>query len=154
MSSSEESTSEEKPPVVKNSSNAAQNSGDIPSVNDSNSVSNKKSNLDLLLDLDDIDNPAPVMTPSLGGFFTPSTPQEQPATIQVVPAIYVNTKSSELLNRMSGKGLSATFRFTRCPHLYSPSMTNINLLFTNNYGDDIDDIRIGKKVHFMQLFTY
>ncbi|CAG9855394.1 unnamed protein product [Phyllotreta striolata] len=138
VSSSEESSSEQKPvkPAPVNN---------IPAAKNDTTISNKKSNLDLLLDLDDIDNPAPVMTPSLGGFYSPSTPLEQQASIQIVQPVYTNTKPQELLNKIGGKGLSATFRFTRSPHLYSPSMTNINLLFTNNYGEDIDDIRIGRK---------
>ncbi|KAJ8941876.1 hypothetical protein NQ318_001729 [Aromia moschata] len=108
-------------------------------------VNDKKTNLDLLLDLCDINNEAPVMTPSLGGFFTPTTAVVAPLTMQLVQPIFVNTKPMELLNRINGRGLSATYRFTRSPHLYSPSMTNINIMFVNNTNEDINDIRLGKK---------
>ncbi|CAH0562703.1 unnamed protein product [Brassicogethes aeneus] len=107
----------------------------------------EKSNLDLLLDLasDDGVTSAPVMTPSMGGFLTPSTPNEQTSSMHVTQPSFVNTKPLELLNRLNGRGLSATYRFTRCPHLYSPSMTNVNIVFTNTTAEDVTDIRLGKK---------
>lgn len=111
-----------------------------------NIVENKKSNLDLLLDFCDTNNEAPVMTPSLGGFFTPSTPIEVPSAMQTVQPVFSNTKPVELLNRINGRGLSATYRFTRSPHLYSPSMANINIMFVNNTNEEINDIRLGRKV--------
>uniref|UniRef100_A0A6P7GSY9 AP-3 complex subunit beta-1-like n=1 Tax=Diabrotica virgifera virgifera TaxID=50390 RepID=A0A6P7GSY9_DIAVI len=140
QSSSEESSSADEAPAKQNQSLNSTNNTTTESV-----ANSKKSNLDLLLDLDDIDNPAPVMTPSLGGFFSPSTPLDVNTSIQIVQPVFLSTKPVELLNRINGKGLSATFRFTRTPHLYSPSMTNINLLFSNTTGEDVDDIRIGKK---------
>nr|XP_023022269.1 AP-3 complex subunit beta-2 [Leptinotarsa decemlineata] len=108
-------------------------------------ITTKKSNLDLLLDLEDVGNAVPVLTPSLGGFFTPGTPRDMPSVIQSVQPLFTNTKPIELLNRINGRGLAATYRFTRSPHLYSPSMTNINIVFSNNSNEDINDIRIGKK---------
>ncbi|KAJ8980729.1 hypothetical protein NQ317_019224 [Molorchus minor] len=78
-------------------------------------------------------------------FFTPVISIDAPLTMQVVQPIFVNTRSIELLNKMNGRGLSATYRFTRSPHLYSPSMTNINITFFNNTSQDIVDIRLGKK---------
>nr|CAH7761482.1 unnamed protein product [Callosobruchus chinensis] len=109
-----------------------------------NNVKEKKTNLDLLLDLD-LESPAPVLTPSLGGFFTPSGGGDKPYDVQVVQPTFTHTKPIELLNRMSGRGMSVTYRFTRSPHLYSPSMTNINLSFTNHTDEDITDIRLGRK---------
>ncbi|CAH2003536.1 unnamed protein product [Acanthoscelides obtectus] len=109
-----------------------------------NNVKEKKSNLDLLLDLD-LRSPAPVLTPSLGGFFTPSGGGDKSYDIQVVQPTFTHTKPIELLNRISGRGMSVTYRFTRSPHLYSPSMTNINLSFTNHTEEEITDIRLGKK---------
>nr|CAI5862722.1 unnamed protein product [Callosobruchus analis] len=41
--------------------------------------------------------------------------------------------------------MSVTYRFTRSPHLYSPSMTNINLSFTNHTDEEVTDIRLGRK---------
>ncbi|XP_049826846.1 AP-3 complex subunit beta-2 [Aethina tumida] len=143
-SSSEESSSEE---------SSSESSDDNPQPNYKAKPQNtpaektQKSNLDLLLDLegDDGVSCAPVMTPSLGGFLSPSVPSEPSTTMHVVQPSFVNTKPVELLNRLNGKGLSATYRFTRCPHLYSPSMTNINVLFTNTGNEDVTNIRLGKK---------
>ncbi|KAJ8926924.1 hypothetical protein NQ314_020776 [Rhamnusium bicolor] len=125
-SSFDESSSEDNNTPVKKINSSQQDKTKVEKVsnNINSNVDNKKSNLDLLLDLCDINNEAPVMTPSLGGFFTPSTPIETPLTMQIVQSTFINTKSVELINRINGKGLSATYRFTRSPHLYSPSMTN------------------------------
>ncbi|KAK4311786.1 hypothetical protein Pmani_016742 [Petrolisthes manimaculis] len=118
-----------------------------------NSVPGNRSNLDLLLDLDDAP-PAmdtPVLTPSLGGLLTPS-PSTQPAqplppgaSIQPAMAKFVPTATQELLNRISGNGLSVSCRFTRSPHLYSPRMTSVELSFTNNGSEEIRDISVGSK---------
>ncbi|XP_069948502.1 AP-3 complex subunit beta-2 isoform X2 [Cherax quadricarinatus] len=112
-----------------------------------------RSNLDLLLDLDDTP-PAmdtPLLTPSLGGLLTPS-PSSYPtqplppgASIQPASAKLVPTATHELLNRLSGGGLAVSCRFTRSPHLYSPRMTSVELSFTNNSSEEIRDISIGSK---------
>lgn len=80
------------------------------------------------------------------------TPVEPSTTLQVVSPVFTNTSPKELLSKINGKGLSATYRFTRNPHLYSPSMTNINITFVNNTSEDINDIRLGKKVYNYQSF--
>lgn len=105
--------------------------------------------MDLLLDLEDMDTTvAPVMTPSLGGLLTPinntAIPNNQ--TIQVAAPAFYPTKQIELLNRISGRGLGITYRFTRNPHLFSPNMVNVNLIFTNTSSEDLIDIKVGKKV--------
>ncbi|XP_044765824.1 AP-3 complex subunit beta-1 isoform X2 [Coccinella septempunctata] len=141
--SSLEESDEEGPTVTKKTSQIDRkfNTGVVnkpqPKIED-------RSNLDLLLDLDDF-NVTPVLTPSLGGFLTPSAPFMEASSIQAVQPTFLNTKQYELLNRLNGRGFSATYRFTRSPHLYSPSMVNINIVFTNNTQDNITDIRIGKK---------
>ncbi|XP_060537052.1 AP-3 complex subunit beta-2 [Cylas formicarius] len=141
-SASEESASEEN---VTTNHLGSESVNSIANTNSVNKTKGKKSNLDLLLDFCDGDSSAPVLTPSLGGFFTPTTPLDQPQLMQIVQPPFTNTKPNELLNKLHGKGLSATYRFTRSPHLYSPSMTNINITFTNNTDEDILDIRLGKK---------
>lgn len=113
-----------------------------------------RSNLELLLDLDDTP-PAmdtPILTPSLGGLLTPSpstqaaqTPLPPGASIQPASAKFVPTVTQELLNRISGGGLSVAGRFTRSPHLYSPRMTSVEIAFTNSSSEDIRDISVGKK---------
>ncbi|KAJ8923706.1 hypothetical protein NQ315_010287 [Exocentrus adspersus] len=137
-SSYEESSTENEETVIKkiNHHNSTK-SKEVAVVNAE--PANNKSNLDLLLDFCDTNNEAP------GGFFTPTTPVEAPLTIQTVQPVFINTKPVELLNRLNGRGLAATFRFTRSPHLYSPSMANINIMFINSTNEDINDIRLGRK---------
>ncbi|KAK7081768.1 AP-3 complex subunit beta-2 [Halocaridina rubra] len=112
-----------------------------------------RSNLDLLLDLDD-SPPAmdtPLLTPSLGGLLTPTPSAQQPqplppgASIQPASAKFVPTTKHELLNRISSGGLTVAGRFTRSPHLYSPRMTSVELTFTSNGSEEIRDISVGKK---------
>lgn len=113
-----------------------------------------RSNLDLLLDLEDNvpSMEAPILTPSLGGFLTPTTapntpaePQAPGASIRPASAIYIPTQTHELLNKMNGNGLSVTGRFTRSPHLYSPKMVSVELSFTNTTEEEIRDISVGRK---------
>lgn len=116
----------------------------------------QKSNLDLLLDLDaDISNTmTPVMTPSMGGFLTPISQPLYPVipvdaqvdSIIPVPPSFIPTKNFSLLDRINGRGLSLTYRFTRSAHLFSPHMVNIGLTFTNSNQEDITEIKVGKKV--------
>ncbi|XP_020805417.1 AP-3 complex subunit beta-2 isoform X2 [Drosophila serrata] len=114
-----------------------------------------KSNLDLLLDLDDIPPIGPVMTPSLGGFLTPGTPmvagqatplQPQHARnrVELVGPSHIEFKHKELLNKVSGHGLQLGYRFTRAPHLYSSSMCSIELQFQNRGEKEITAIRLGQ----------
>ncbi|XP_075234069.1 adaptor related protein complex 3 subunit ruby [Lycorma delicatula] len=112
-----------------------------------------KSNLDLLLDLDDVppvNISTPVITPSLGGFLTPlnATPTFQSivtSTVQTVSPSFIPVKTIQLLNKITGSGLSVTGRFTRSPHLYSPVMTSIELLFTNHSPEPITELQVGSK---------
>ncbi|KAJ8668815.1 hypothetical protein QAD02_000074 [Eretmocerus hayati] len=106
-----------------------------------------KSNLDLLLDLDDVTPVTPVMTPSMGGFLTPIVPTSSLISdgIKEVPPSFIPSKKYELLNKVSGRGLRVEYRFTRSQHLISPAMVNIELTFTNESNDPITDIQVGKK---------
>ncbi|XP_059480112.1 AP-3 complex subunit beta-2 isoform X2 [Neocloeon triangulifer] len=105
----------------------------------------KKSNLDLLLELDD------VMTPSLGGFLTPMTTPSTAVKTQLFPDIQpasavISPKStSELLNKINSGGLEIKYRFTRAPHLYSQSMTSVELTFHNHSPEELTNIRIGDR---------
>ncbi|XP_044727843.1 AP-3 complex subunit beta-2 [Chrysoperla carnea] len=113
-----------------------------------------KNNLDLLLDLDFNSEVAPVMTPSIGGFLSPIQSTIMPnktATadvqniIQTVAPKCVPQTTHELLNRIKGNGLSVTYRFTRSPHLFSPQMASVELIFTNGSNQEITDIHVGQK---------
>lgn len=145
-SGSEESEDEESEPEIENKTEksdvATNNLKPLP-------IKELKSNLDLLLDLDISDTVAPVMTPSLGGFLSPLSGPNQISTtpsIQVITPAFYPVKEIELLDRISGRGLGITYRYTRNPHLFSANMVNINLSFKNTLSDDITDIRMGKKV--------
>ena len=92
------------------------------------------SNLDLLLSLEEslptTASPQNVLTPTMGGMLTPMTSQPLPGSdspISEAAAMFVPTKTVELLNKMTSGGLQVLFRFTRSPHLYSPGMCNIQV---------------------------
>lgn len=103
-----------------------------------------KSNLDLLLDLDDVIPMTPIMTPSLGGFLTPINPMET-NEIREVSASYIPMKKIEALNKINGHGLKLDYRFTRSQHLVSSVMASIEFTFTNESKDPITNIHIGNK---------
>ncbi|XP_033224866.1 AP-3 complex subunit beta-2 [Belonocnema kinseyi] len=103
-----------------------------------------KSNLDLLLDLDDVIPITPIMTPSLGGFLSPINPITS-NEIREVSASYIPLKKFELLNKINGHGLKVEYRFTRSQHLVSSVMVSIELSFTNDSKETINDIRVGNK---------
>ncbi|XP_018329494.1 AP-3 complex subunit beta-2 isoform X2 [Agrilus planipennis] len=101
-------------------------------------------NLDLLLNIDDMPT-VPVMTPSYGRFLIPADGMPIASPVTAVAPNFVSTTGIELLNRIHGKGLSVTYRFTRNPHLFSPSMTNIGLVFTNHGTENVCNIHLEKK---------
>ncbi|CAD6234241.1 GSCOCG00007677001-RA-CDS [Cotesia congregata] len=108
-----------------------------------------KSNLDLLLDLDDVIPMTPVMTPSLGGFLTPINPISSINVIvngitQVSP-FFTPTKRTELVNKITGRGLKIESRFTRCQHLVNPMLASVELAFINEGNQPITNIQIGNK---------
>jgi AP-3 complex subunit beta len=107
----------------------------------------QKSNLDLLLDLDDAASSAPgqVMTPSLGGFLTPMSPGAPHNKIELVSPTFITFSPVELLNKVNGYGLGITYKFTRSPHLFSASMVSIELQFTNHSNVELTDIQIASK---------
>lgn len=106
-----------------------------------------KSNLDLLLDLDDISPIGPIMTPSMGGFLTPINNQGFTAglaaqRIDLVGPTFIPLKTIELINKVSGNGLSVQYRFTRAPHLYSASMVSMELTISNGLDHDLNDLKL------------
>ena len=54
--------------------------------------------------------------------------------------------SHELLNKISGQGLQAQYKFPRSPCIYSTSMVAVEVTFINNSGSVIENIHIGEKV--------
>ena len=65
---------------------------------------------------------------------------------QFVQPMNVPLKSYELLNRMTGKGLGITYKFTRTISVFSPKMVSIELTLTNHGDNQLSGIKIGKKV--------
>jgi len=113
-----------------------------------------QSNLDLLLDLSSDTAPAispPSLTPSLGGFLTPTpgsggTPgSEAPSTAVEVSPVHVPSERKELVNKMSSGGLQVLYRYTRTPHLYAKEMCNVELTLNNLGSDELTDVKVGAK---------
>lgn len=105
-----------------------------------------KSNLDLLLDLDDVSPVAgQLMTPSLGGFLTPTSSSAGGNRIELVGPSFIALDKIELLNKVNGYGLGITYKFTRAPHLFSANMVSIELHFTNHGNVELTDIQVGAK---------
>jgi len=108
-----------------------------------------KSNLDLLLDLEDIppSMPTPILTPSLGGFLTPATDLQ--ATTSPSPSLgqpmFVTTTSTELLNKLVTGGIQVDYRFTRHPHIYAPGMVSIELTFSNLSSEEVGEVKLGSR---------
>ena len=105
-----------------------------------------KSNLDLLLDLEDVppSMPTPTLTPSLGGLLSPTTPEiSKPAAVG--QPMFVSRSLMELLDKVTTGGVSVGYRFTRHPHLYSPKMVAVELTFTNHNTEEVPVIKLGSK---------
>nr|XP_055036176.1 AP-3 complex subunit beta-1 isoform X2 [Misgurnus anguillicaudatus] len=104
-----------------------------------------------LLDLDDflpapVTKPkSPILSPSLlsdlqGLSITPSG-----SALQASSPVFVPETSHELLHRMTGKGLSAQYRFTRQPCIYGNSMVSLQLTLSNNSDQALENIHISEQ---------
>lgn len=161
---SESSSSEEDQEEKSNTSKNFQKAKNLANKIDSTTVSKpatkpaptERSNLDLLLDLDDIVTSGPVMTPSLGGFLslTPTTGfigslsaagGGIPSRFDLVGPSYIPSTVHELLNKTNGHGLQINYRFTRSPHLFSAKMVSIECTFRNESHKELENIRIAQK---------
>ncbi|XP_029037427.2 AP-3 complex subunit beta-2 [Osmia bicornis bicornis] len=103
-----------------------------------------KSNIDLLLDLDDVIPMTPVMPLSTGGFLTPVNPNVT-NDVREVSTSFIPIKKSELLNSIMGHGLKIEYRFTRSQHLVSAYLVTIELTFSNEGNEPIKEIQAGTK---------
>lgn len=119
-----------------------------------------RSNLDLLLQLEETPPvlPSPVLTPSLGGLLTPSSPAATKPSLG--QPMFVELQGKELLNKLVTGGVQVDFRFTRQPHLYSPSMVVLELTFTNLTSEELGEVKLGARtlppgmaVHEFPAFT-
>ncbi|XP_029651134.1 AP-3 complex subunit beta-2 isoform X1 [Octopus sinensis] len=151
--SSTESSSDESVKHVKKTKKSK------PTTNNKSATPASKDNTNLLLDLDDLtpQNTNAVMTPAarpVQDILTPmiasldlySTPvsENSPANYTLNFPV-VNNKSYELLNRMTAKGLSVKYCFTRTISIFNPKMTSIELTFTNECDKPMNSIKIGNK---------
>ncbi|XP_053985309.1 AP-3 complex subunit beta-2 [Hylaeus volcanicus] len=103
-----------------------------------------KSNIDLLLELDDVIPITPVMPLSTAGFLTPMN-SNITNDIREVPTSFIPVKKSELLNSITGHGLKIEYRFTRSQHLVSAHFVTIELTFSNEGNEPIKEIQMGMK---------
>ncbi|KAL1450214.1 hypothetical protein WDU94_002658, partial [Cyamophila willieti] len=111
-----------------------------------------RSNVDLLLDLDDLSlggAPAMMATPTLGGFLSPLTPMsgnQASSTDGITPLApsYTTVRYTEVLNRISqGHGmLSVQAAYTRGPCLASPRMITVSLRLTNHSSVGLNRLRL------------
>ncbi|KAL1476105.1 hypothetical protein MTO96_036762 [Rhipicephalus appendiculatus] len=106
-----------------------------------------RSNLDLLLDLDDMTT-VPVsatLQPMSALTVTSATVvgrTEAPRFIAVSTPAHVPTEWRELLNKVSGGGLAINYRFTRAPHLFSPKMASVEVTLANHGDEDLAGVHI------------
>ncbi|XP_043254894.1 AP-3 complex subunit beta-2 [Colletes gigas] len=103
-----------------------------------------KSNIDLLLDLDDVVPMTPVMPLSAGGFLIPMN-SNITNDVREVSSTFIPLNKSELLNSITGHGLKIEFRFTRSQHLVSAHFVTIELTFSNEGNEPIKEIQMGVK---------
>lgn len=104
-----------------------------------------------LLDLDDF-LPAPVTAPK-SSILSPSLLSDlhglsispTASALQASSPVFVPDTSHELLHRMTGKGLSAQYRFTRQPCIYGNSMVSLQLTLSNNSEQALENIHISEK---------
>uniref|UniRef100_A0A669QSG9 Adaptor related protein complex 3 subunit beta 1 n=1 Tax=Phasianus colchicus TaxID=9054 RepID=A0A669QSG9_PHACC len=63
----------------------------------------------------------------------------------VTTQVFVPTKTHEMLHRMTGKGLSAHYQFSRQPCIFGDRMVSVQVTLTNTTDQKIDNIHIGEK---------
>jgi hypothetical protein len=67
-------------------------------------------------------------------------------SITHVGPAWVSAMWQEVVSRVVWRGVGATARWPRTPHLFSPAMTCVELCFTNHGAEDVSNIRVSKKV--------
>uniref|UniRef100_A0A8V0YGV9 AP-3 complex subunit beta n=1 Tax=Gallus gallus TaxID=9031 RepID=A0A8V0YGV9_CHICK len=64
---------------------------------------------------------------------------------KVTTQVFVPTKMHEMLHRMTGKGLSAHYQFSRQPCIFGDRMVSVQVTLTNTSDQKIENIHIGEK---------
>ena len=72
----------------------------------------------------------------------------------VQPVAAEHTTTYELLSKINGKGLSAEYRFTRAPCVYSRNMIGVEINFNNQRKEPVAKLRVDNKVREMLHFLY
>ncbi|XP_072462508.1 AP-3 complex subunit beta-1 isoform X6 [Notamacropus eugenii] len=105
-----------------------------------------------LLDLDDfnpVSTPVAVLTPAIspgliadleGLNLSASSP-----VINVSAPVFVPMKTHELLHRMSGKGLAASYHFPRQPCIFGDQMVSVQVTLKNTTDRKIENIHLSDK---------
>ncbi|XP_036618795.1 AP-3 complex subunit beta-1 isoform X1 [Trichosurus vulpecula] len=105
-----------------------------------------------LLDLDDfnpVSTPVAVLTPAIspgliadleGLNLSASSP-----VINVSTPVFVPMKTHELLHRMSGKGLAASYHFPRQPCIFGDQMVSVQVTLKNTTDQKIENIHLSDK---------
>ncbi|XP_051847773.1 AP-3 complex subunit beta-1 isoform X3 [Antechinus flavipes] len=105
-----------------------------------------------LLDLDDfnpVSTPVAVLTPAIspaliadleGLNLSASSP-----VINVSTPVFVPMKTHELLHRMSGKGLAASYHFPRQPCIFGDQMVSVQVTLNNTTDQKIENIHLSDK---------
>ncbi|XP_072215102.1 AP-3 complex subunit beta-1 isoform X1 [Excalfactoria chinensis] len=155
-SSSDESSSNSKSESDSNSDSEAEKSGNaISRKKEEKTVQDRKApnKQDVfLLDLDDfypVTTPvavpaAAVLSPSLTADLEGLSLSDS-SIIDVTTPSFVPTKTHEMLHRMTGKGLSAHYQFSRQPCIFGDRMVSVQVTLTNTTDQKIDNIHIGEK---------
>ena len=101
--------------------------------------------MDFFLDLEFIPPSmlTPVLTPSLGGFLSPTSTAS--LSVNIGQPMFVSTIPMELLNKVTTGGVAVNYRFTRHSHLYPPRIVGIELTFSNLSTEEIPIIKLGSK---------
>ncbi|XP_076465075.1 AP-3 complex subunit beta-2-like isoform X2 [Babylonia areolata] len=154
-SSEEDSEEEVPPPKKKEAKKEKQPSKPVKSKAEAKP---EKQSADLLLDLDDFGSasgsatssapmtPGDLLTPTAALGLTPSQAagDMKPAASNIVQGINVTLKSHELLHRISGNGLSISYKFTRTISVFSPKMVSIEWTLLNNADGPLNNIKLGE----------
>lgn len=114
----------------------------------------KESSLLLLDDWDSTPTPATTATLATGdllkplsstaGFGAVTKSVDSSTGYKFVVPTYVPKQAYDLLNRISGNGLSVTYTYTRRAHLSSSKMIGFELMFQNTSSSSINNIEINK----------
>lgn len=148
--SSEEESSSEKEVIVVKKKKPTKEHTSKKSHNQPREVAQRPS--DMLLDLDfgppSVDS-TPAITP--GDVLTPNSSLQTSTEVKSKPnynftsPVVSPSVTHELINKITGAGLSAVYSFTRTMSIFSPKMVSVDITFTNHNDRPLSGIRVGQK---------